>query len=186
MYDFINKVYFNSEKNTNDFIFAYYEENFTYSRMLLESTYLIKKSMRKYKNAKEYEKHKFKSDLINQVSLFFLRLNYTHIVLVSYLKCICVGFDDKHITFNAISKTERFKIVFDSTEKETLIKFNQYRNLLVHTPLAEEFIAYDDGDFIDLQNFIHRVVELEKLIRYRLSDGGAFIHLETKKGFENV
>lgn len=186
MYDFINKVYLNSEKNTNDFIFAYYEENFTYSRMLLESSYAIKKAMRKYKNAKTHEKYKFKSDFINQVSLFSLRLNYTHIVLVSYLRCICVGFDDKHVTFNFISKSDVFKRVFDSTEKEILIKFNQYRNLLVHTPLVEEFLIYTENDFNDLQNFVHRVVELEKLIRFNLSEAGAFVDLNIKKGVKNV
>lgn len=174
MYDFIDKVYKNSAKNTNDFIYAYYEENYTYSRMLLDSTYAIKKSSRKYKNAKKHEQYNFQLDFINQVSLFSLRLNYTHIVLMSYLQSICVGFDNKHITFNAITKTVRFKEVFDSTERETLIKFNQYRNLLVHTPLLEEIIAYSDNDFIDLQNFIYRVVELEKLIRFHLSEGGAF------------
>ena len=175
MYDFINRVHLNSVKNTNDFIFSYYEENYTYSRMLLDSTYSIKKASRKYKNSKKHEKLKNQSDFINQVSLFSLRLNYTHIVFMSYLQSICVGFDNKHITFNAITKTKEFLEVFDSTEKETLIKFNHYRNLLVHTPILEEISIYSDKDFDDLQNFIHRIVELEKLIRFHLSEAGAFL-----------
>lgn len=174
MYDFINKVHKNSVKNTKDFIVAYYEENYTYSRMLLDSTYAVKKSIRKYKNAKKHEKHNCQLDFINQVSLFSLRLNYTHIVLMSYLQAICVGFDNKHITFNAISKTAIFEEVFDTTERERLIKFNHYRNLLVHTPLLEEISVYTDDDFNDLQNFVHGIVELEKLMRFNLSKAGAF------------
>lgn len=177
MYDFLNTVRKRAKHAESLFMCSLDAENYNYTKNLLVSSYEVKKYARKFNSKKTFKTDRTKNslDYINAVSLFSMRLNYVHLIFTSMITVIVTEtFNEDIHSYSKLTNHKEFKKVFDSTEQELLIKFNQLRNIIVHTSFAEMFLDFKDDDFKQLQDFIQRMIELEKVIMYELRRNSVF------------
>ena len=170
MYDFINSLREKSRYSTSLFMIGLDQEDKSYTFKLLESIYQLKKDCRKLNSKKfDFNKNKMALNYINTVSLFSLRLNYTHMIFSVLITIVVTNrFDENISSFGFLTNNKKFKDIFDTTEQELLIKFNQFRNIVVHTPFLEMFLDFTKEDFESMQDLVIRLIELEKVIFYEL------------------
>lgn len=178
MYDFIKEIKEKSKKTESLFLIGLDEENSVYSFKMLQSLYDLKKYAKKVNNTIQKPDSKFFKNrelYLNSVSLFLLRLNYTHMIFTNFISIVVIGKFDKTIySYSDLTNHKQFKHIFDTTEQEILIKFNSLRNIIVHSAYAELFLDLDETDFKEFIDLINRICDLEKVIMHELRRNSLF------------
>lgn len=182
MFDFINSIRTKSRHSEATFVCMLDTENAVFTNLLLKSVYDLKKHTRKlnangdFVNCKTDKKTIILRDnYVSACSVFMSRFNYVHMLFTIFLTVLITKkFDFQLHNFGALIKEPEFFNIFDSQEQLILKKFNQLRNILVHTPYIELFIEFSDDEFIGLQNLSVSLIEFEKDIMFHLRRNSFF------------
>lgn len=174
MFDFINSVRSKSRIHEARFVLTLDSENYTYSNLLLKSVYDLKKNTRKVKSigdlkslSVDKKRIQLRDSYVLSCSLFMSRFNYVHMIFSAFLTVIITNkFDSNLSNFGSLIKEPLFFEIFDSHEQFILKKFNQLRNILVHTPYIELFMDFNEDEFEELQLLCVSMIELEKQIMF--------------------
>lgn len=181
-FDFINSIRIKSRHSEATFVCMLDTENAVFTNLLLKSVYDLKKHTRKLNFNGDFVNRKtdkktiiLRDNYVSACSVFMSRFNYVHMLFTIFLTVLITKkFDFQLHNFGALIKEPEFFNIFDSQEQLILKKFNQLRNILVHTPYIELFIEFSDDEFIGLQNLSVSLIEFEKDIMFHLRRNSFF------------
>lgn len=170
MFSFAKTLQSKSKQAEYSFLKLVIDSNHSYSTILLNQSYDLKKAHFKVANLigtrVPYNKIKkfddLRTDYGYKVAQFNLLLSYVHLFFTVALNFrLFKNYDSSSLSFGQILMHDSFKALFDSHEQLIFRRFNIVRNIIAHSASADLFNLLDDEDFHDLHLLIKSLTFLE-------------------------